>query len=149
MAYLAKLEDINKYLDVFKIEVTDADEAPFQLSAERVIKGTLAGILSITDLAAWSSPETTPGIISEIAGKYIAAMFYRKVYAEDMPDLAPYAQTLYAESMAWLELVRTGRIQLIDVSEDIVISPESSLDRTMFYPNDDAPPPLFTMDMTF
>jgi hypothetical protein len=148
---LATLDDINKWLDRNKIELleADVDEAEFQLTAERIIKGFLSGTFTSATLATWVSAASTPDLIQEIAGKLIAALYYRKRYAEDVPELDNYAQGLYNEALGMLSQVKTGEVTLIDLTEGTVVTPASRLNADDFFPNDAAGEPIFSMDLEF
>lgn len=138
---LASLEDINVHLPPDKLEVTDAEESPFQTDAERIIKGYLSGIYTPITLASWVSPTTTPGLIRAIAGRLIAAFEYRRRYSEDSLDDPQYAQNKYNEAMMFINELRSGTIVLDGITG------ETGLSDLEFWPNDTTDGPYFTMAM--
>jgi hypothetical protein len=130
-----------------KLEADDSSVALFQVDAQRIVKGYLAGSFSPSTLAAWADPDTTPSIIRAIAGRLIAAAFYADRYAEDDPDVPAYAQEKYNQAMLMLMQVQTGALILTEVTEPTA----DAFVNLDFYPNDDTVPgPLFTIgDPTF
>lgn len=147
---LASLDDVNKFLDESKVLVTDADEEFDQESAERIIRGYLAGHIEPVELASWKSPNKTPEIVRDIAGRLVAAFRYRKLYSEDVNEVSPYAQNLYNEAIDMLKKVVNGELALVDVTTNEVVDvlEGASFTRGMFYPDKDTTP-KFGMDLTF
>lgn len=139
---LADLSDVNRYLPTEKIEVTEPELELFEVDASRIIRGYLAGVFSPATIAAWADPATTPELIRNVAGRLIAALFYRERYSEDFTEDPWYAQKLYDDAMAIIMGIRDGTIVLVDVTE----VPTTGLSFTTddFWPNDDSP--KFTMD---
>jgi len=151
---LASLFDINTHLPQDKLQVTDGNDDALQLDAERLIKGYLADVYSPVTLASWSDPTiddpALPGYVPEyirgIAGRFIAAFYYRIRYSEDTLDTPGYAQNLYDEAMDMLNKVVRGEITLIDVEESPAT--DVSLTNELFWPNDStAEGPYFRMGM--
>jgi hypothetical protein len=143
---LANLDDINTHLPTDKLKATDGNEEidRHQTDVERVIKGYLTSTFPAATLAAWTDPDTTPGFIRGIAGRFIAAFYYAKKYSEAIPDWdRTYPQRLYNEAMAMLQSVQTG-----DVIIDPGVTPDTAFDSSFFYPGKDSEP-VFTMGMRF
>jgi hypothetical protein len=145
---LASVEDVRRWIAEDKLQVDEANVQPFQIEAERLIKATLSGVFSATVLVTWVDPDTTPPLISSIAGKLIAAYIYREAYSEDESTVPPYAQSLYSEAVNDLMNVRRGTLVLID-ADDVVITNEDQTTSADFYPNDTAPEPKFSMEKSF
>lgn len=145
---LASVEDVSRWITEDKLEVNEASIAPFNVEVERTIKAMLAGVFTSSVMASWVDTDTTPPLISSIAGKLIAAYTYRNAYSEDESAVPPYAQQLYREAVDSLISIRAGRMVVLDASDNPVSSTEplTSLD---FYPNNSAPGPVFTMDKEF
>lgn len=142
---LADLEDINVHLPTEKIEVDSALYAPLQLDAERIVRGYLAGFFTPAELASWSDPDSTPGLIRAIAGRFIAAFYYRLRYSEDSLEDPTYAQNKYNEAMGMLKGVLDGSLVLEEV---VIASPIGQLTSADFWPNNTTTPgPAFTMGM--
>jgi hypothetical protein len=135
--------DIQTHLpfDKLKLEEIPDDVASQKLDAERIIRGYLAGVFEPATLAAWTDPDSTPGQIRAIAGRFAAAHIYRIRYSEDSLDDPEFAQNLYNEAMTMLMMVITGQIVLDDV-DDV----GAQFDNTYFFPNDTTDDPKFTMD---
>jgi homogentisate 1,2-dioxygenase len=141
---LASLDDINIHLPRDKIEVDTADYVPFQLDAERVVRGMLAGYYLPVTLSTWTAPETTPGLIRAIVGRLVAAFYYRQRYSEDSLDDPLFAQNKYNEAMELLKGVLDGNIVLEEVPTDVGADHLTTDD---FWPNDSTDEPKFTMGM--
>ena len=139
---LASLEDINLFLPEDKIEVDNARYAPLQLDAERIVRGYLAGFFTPAILASWIDPDSTPGLVRSIAGRLVAAFYYRERYSEDSLTDPQYAQNLYNEGIGFLNDILAGKIVL----EEVVV-PESSghITSADFWPNNSTEGPFFTM----
>lgn len=145
---LASLDDINLHLPEDKAVMESGQDDPYQVSVTRIVRGALSGVYTPVTLNSWDSPGDTPGYVREIAGRLIAAIWYAKLYSEDIVDLSEYAQFKYNEAMAMLERVRLGEVVLID--EDDPASPQGSLTSDDFWPNDSTTPgPVFTMSQVF
>lgn len=145
---LASLDDVNSFLPTDKIEATEGNEETDRalLDSERLIRGHLAGVFSPTELASWADPATTPELIRAIAGRLTAAFFYRLRYSEDTFQVPEYAQTLYQEAMDLLMQIKTGDVELEEVTEGTQIQVPGS---SFFWPNDTTSPPKFTMDAEY
>lgn len=152
---LATSGDIQAYLPDDKILVANIDNLnELQTDAERIIKGYLSGTFSPVTLAGWSDPSVpsssgayVPVFIRSIAGRFIAALAYRRMYSEDSLEDPQYAQFLYNEAMSYLNQVKDGTITLTDVTEEVDTG--GHLTSADFYPNDSAGEPKFSMDMQF
>lgn len=142
---LATLDDVNAHLPSDIIQLTNAEDDGIQLDTERIIKGFLAGTFSPLTLAGWSDPATTPMMIRAIAGRFIAAFYYKLRFSASSGRIPQYAQDKYNEAWSMLRDVKTGTIELDEVTEDVDFGGHISDDD--FFPNDSASPPVFTMDM--
>lgn len=140
----ASLDDVNMHLPTDKLEIEEPELALFGLDADRIIRGYLAGTIPATTLATWTSPNSTPELVRAIAGRFIAAFYYRERYSEDSLDDPAYAQIKYNEAMALLQGIISGDIVLIEGPDTVIVGPHmSSLD---FYPNATDDGPIFTMN---
>lgn len=146
---LASNQDVNGWLTDDKLEATDANSAPLQLDAYRLIRGQLASSFTPVVLSGWINPATTPDQIRAIAGRLIAAYLYRKVYSEDSVTIPPYAQELYNEAIQMLADIRAGVITLIDVNGNPIDGSTEGLSQSDFWPNNTSDPPYFTMSQIF
>lgn len=148
----ATLDDVNMHLPTDKLEMQQPTLDLKGVDAERIIRGYLASVYSAVTLAGWTDPTETdplaigyvPQLIRAIAGRFIAAFWYRERYSEDSLDNPQYAQGLYDEAMAMLQGIIAGTLVLDDVTE----LPESttSLTQEDFWPNDTDTGPMFSVD---
>lgn len=145
---LADLDDINTHLPEDKISGDDDNTDKLQIDAARFVRAMLAGFVPITTLALWTTPADTPEIIRGIAGKMIAAKYYSIRYAEDS-DISDYAQALYNEAVASINMIRNGELVIIGTDGEELTTVGTSLESDDFWPNNTASPPKFTMDQTF
>lgn len=145
---LASLEDVNNWLNFSdeKLSLDDVNLSGPQLEAQRLIKSALAGVFDVAIITTWDSPDTTPGIVRNIAGELVAAYVYRDAYSEDNPDVVEYAQQLYNEATEKLKEVRDGTLILVDVDDNVIELSGLQLTSDNFWPNDTTPGPYFTMD---
>jgi hypothetical protein len=139
---LADLEDINVHLPDDKLEVDTARYAPFQLDAERIVRGYLSGYVDSSTLATWSSPDATPEIIRAVTGRLVAAFYYRERYSEDSLEDPWYPQIKYNEAIDYLNQIRSGTMEI----EGVVSTTGDHMSEENYYPNDSAPGPVFLME---
>jgi hypothetical protein len=146
------LDDVNVHLPTDKLELQWPDLVQFDTDAQRIIRGYLAGVYQPATIAAWTDPTITdpsqtgyvPELIRAIAGRFIAAFWYKERYSEDSLDVPAYAQSKYDEAMAMLMGLVTGTLGLVDVTEDPTNT--SNLTADDFLPNANSTGPFFTMD---
>lgn len=153
---LATLDDINLWLPADKLVMTDLLDDPYQLDAERIIKGYLSTTYSATTLAGWSDPTVNqasqyyvPSIIRGIAGRFIASFYYGKQFSSESTDVPQYAQKLYDDAWDLLRKIQSGEIVLTDEADEM---PDTGvrLSEADFYPNSpDTDPPKFAMSREF
>src|SRR5687768_4214396 len=110
---LATLDEVNVHLPSDIIQLTNAEDDQLQLDAERIIKGYLAGTFAPLTLAGWSDPTSTPEVIRGIAGRFIAAFYYKLRFAASDPRVPKYAQDKYDEAWLLLNQVKTGELTLV------------------------------------
>jgi hypothetical protein len=137
MAY-ADATDANRWLDGTTISVSSGDMALEEDSAERIIRGFLAGKVNSVELNSWVDPTSTPEMIREIAGQFVAAFRYRRLYSENVTEASDitYGQRMYDEAMAKLLGIASGEIQLADIPSPSLMNSDSELTGAHFYPND-------------
>lgn len=145
---LASLDDINSNLDQNVVEVDDDNTGLIQISVSRVVRGFLNGAIDNVTLQTWRSPETTPEIIREAAGKLIAAQHYYNEISKTESIIEPdsYAQKLYDRGMELLNGVLTGQYVILDPDTDVVIGTQDGLSILDSHPSD-ATDRAFTMGM--
>jgi hypothetical protein len=137
--------DINIHLPLDKIQAESVDNLDeIKDDAERVIRGILAGHVDPVEMALWTAPDTTPGVIRAIGGRLCAAFIYRLRYSEDSLDDPQYAQFKYDEAMRLLTGIVNGDVSIEDDPSTV------NLNTDMFYPNDaNTDPPKFSMSSVF
>lgn len=141
----ASLEDINTHLPNDKLVLNEGTVTPFSNDADNVIRAYLSGVYTPLTLAGWDAPDNTPQTVRSIAGRLIAAKYYRERFATDSDVDPAFAQNLYNEAMGMLMGVKGGSIILPEVTTDT----DDQFNRNDFYPNDDAGDPMFSIGMEF
>lgn len=139
-AILASLDDINANLPSDEqtsapvVTATDENTALLQISVARIVRGYLSRIASNSTLQGWTTPEITPGIVSEIAAKLIAAQLYFNELAKTTTiiDKDSFSQKRYDEAMTLLQQVVLGEIIL----EGVATTVTESLTTDDFFPTD-------------
>jgi|SRR5215831_12533644 len=139
---LATLDDVNAHFDSEVIEADANNTKLVQVSVARVVKGYLARILDPPTLAGWATPETTPDIIREIASMLIAAQVYFNYAARTslLLENNNFAQRLYDEAIAMLNMILSGQLVIQDPVTDlpiVITSPEYMEDGLDYFPIDD------------
>ena len=140
MAY-ASLSDVNSNLPDDKAQASDQDIIDIGIEADRLIRARIGSVVSLTTLAEWLDPTTTPEIIRKISGLLVAAQFYAKLVAEDEADGSAFAQGLYDQAMALIEDIRNGDAIIIGVDGAEVDT--DILSGTSFWPNSTTQEPFF------
>lgn len=147
---MASNDDVNAFLDGTVVYATDENTDLIQISISRIIRGYLARIYDTALLAGWSTPDTTPDIIREIAGMLIASQLYiDKISGQEFTVYDQhYAQILYNRAMQMLQMIVDGSLVVTDpiTGEPIEPTAGESMSETDFWPNS----PLdraFTMGM--
>lgn len=138
----ASLTDVNKQLPADKAQAQDAEIPDLQISADRLIRARLAGIVDTDTIALWISPATTPELIREISGLLIAAQFYAKLVVEDEADGSAFAQGLYDRAIGMLDEIRDGNLIIIGINDEEI---ETSTIDASFWPNDTTQAPFFAV----
>jgi hypothetical protein len=149
----ATLDDVNMHLPTDKLEMKQPTLDLVGVDAERIIRGYLANVYSPATLAGWSDPSVTnpvspgyvPRLIKSIAGRFIAAFWYRNRLSEDSLDDPQYAQVKYNEAIALIDQIIEGDITLDDVIE--VPNTTEGYSAEDFYPNSaDVDPSFFSVN---
>lgn len=148
---LASLDDINAELPSDeKVPVVVADDdntALIQIAVARIVKGYLGRVIDNSVIAVWQTPETTPELVSTIAGKLIASQLYFNKTAEKTTDIADehFAQRKYNEAMKMLQEIIDGLL-VLDIG--VVVDDAQQLTSADFFPVDDTDR-AFTMGQQF
>src|SRR5688500_12193687 len=104
----ADLEDINQHLPDTTLQITEQEDGPYQIDAERIIRGYLSNVYTSATLASWTTPNGTPGLIRSVAGRLIAAWFYATKISGETPDWNDYSDQKYKEAISLLERIQSG-----------------------------------------
>lgn len=133
----ASADDVNRWLAGDQLTFSDDEIISEEDSAERIIRGWLTGKIDSDTLNSWVEPARTPEMIREIAGQFVAAFKYRKLYAQDRSDaVAAYGQEMYNEALAKLMDIVNDQIKLQDLDDSSTVTTDTNLTRGNFYPND-------------
>ena len=134
---LASLDDINANLDENVNVANDENTSLLQISIARIVRAYLAEFTDNVTLQSWRTPDDTPEIIREAAGKLIAAQHYYNEISKTTPiiDADSYAQWLYDRGMELLKGIIDGTYVIVDVP--IVTTPTDDLTTLDFFPVDD------------
>lgn len=141
---LANLDDINQHLPS-NVTITELEDDPYQIDAERIIRGYLSNVYSAATLSSWTTPNQTPSLIRSVAGRLIAAWWYGKKVSGESAEWNEYSDQKYKEALLFLERIQSGDLVLVEVEEDITIGDTITSDD--FWPNNDTP--VFSMDQQF
>lgn len=139
---LADLDDINANLpsegqtSEAVVTATDENTALLQISVARIVRGYLSRIATNAVLQGWNTPESTPDIISEAAGKLIAAQLYFNENAKTTTQIDPdsFSQKRYNEAMELLRQIVTGEIIL----QGVVTTTTEGMTEADFFPTSNA-----------
>ena len=158
MEILASIDDVNAYLpssDVggntsgypVVVEATVENTALLQVSAARVIRGYLSGVITSEILMGWDEPDATPDIIREAAAKMIAANLYFNHSSRTSLTIEEnsFAQRRYDQCMMILDKIVAGEIIVTTPGETPVLPPDAMSPEDHF-PVDDTDR-AFTMSM--
>lgn len=131
---LASLDDIQANLDGNVVVATDENTELLQISAARIIRGNLSNVIDNATLQSWRTPENTPEIIREAAGKLIAAQHYFNEISKtnQVIDVDHFAQKRYNEAIAILNGIIAGTITIVDVE----ITTTGGMTALDFFPTD-------------
>jgi hypothetical protein len=141
---LASLDDINAQLDGDIIQATPNNTRLIQVSVARVVRAYLSRVIDAPTLASWTSPDSTPETIREVAGKMIAAQLYSNETARSSTLMPPThaAQIMYNQAMEILNQIIEGDIDI----PNVVLTPIEGLSDLDYFPVD-ATDRAFTMGM--
>lgn len=135
--------DIQTWIRNDVVLVDDSNSQKPNVEARRTIIGQLSGYFSSIVIQSWADPDSTPVTIRSIAGRLAAAFLYRTLRDSEQDSVSEYAQKLYDEAIADLQLIKTGDIIVLDDSDEPI--DVSGTDLVGFLASD----PVFTMDQEF
>ncbi len=153
MAQLINVEDVQSWLTEDRLLLEADDELTEEMNVSNEVKSVIEGRY---DTSLWTSRATTPTLIKSIISARVAAIRYRKQYADQL-DEENYADWLDNWYKMQLEGIVNGQIQLLDatdleaalVSSGPTFHPDdrSSIDDPPFGPGEG--PAKFSMGMVF
>ncbi len=141
---LVSVDDVQAWFtdDRLSLEVTDDLPEEPNVSAE-----VLSTVAARYDTSTWIDRSTTPELIRSIISAQVAAIRYRKHYADQIDEL-PYADWLDQWAMTIMNGIVGGSIALLDIPPEDLLT--AQIDASMSgLPDDDSEPAKFTMDMSF
>ena len=145
MAQLINVEDVQSWLTEDRLLFEADDELTEETNVSNEVKSVIEGRY---DTSLWTTRATTPTLIKSIISARVAAIRYRKVYADQL-DEENYADWLDNWYKMQLEGIINGQIQLLD-AVDLEAALTSS--GPTFHPDDTSSvtdPAKFSMGMTF
>ena len=141
---LVSVDDVQAWFtdDRLSLEVTDDLPEEPNVSAE-----VLSTVAARYDTSTWIDRSTTPELIRSIISAQVAAIRYRKHYADQVDELS-YADWLDQWAMHILKGIVGGAIALLDIpAEDLLVAQTAASISGL--PDDDSEAAKFTMDMSF
>ena len=148
---LIDVGDVQSWFTEDRLQLEFEDELPEEVN---VSLETLARLSTRYDVDTWVDPDTTPALVKSVISAQVAAIRYRKQYADQLAtsEEGNYADWLENWAMTNLDGIIDGTIPLLDIvtDEELVIAQESA--SASFYPTDaeiDGDAAKFTMDMSW
>ena len=147
---LIEVGDVQSWFTEDRLQLEYSDELPEETNVSNEV---LAKISKRYDVTLWVSVTTTPALVKSVISAQVAAIRYRKQYADQLADeVNNYADWLDNWAMTTLDGIVDGSIPLLDIvtDEELVIAQESA--SASFYPTDaeiDGDAAKFTMDMSW
>lgn len=111
MAAVVTVGEVQGWLEVTKLTIGDFDQE-LESTAQATAFGTLG---EIYDTTTWTSPTTTPNLVSKAIAMLVAAWTYNRQYSEEDPSGNAYALWLEEKAYALLAAIKAGDIDLIEV----------------------------------
>lgn len=141
---LITIDDVQAWFTDNRLSLEATDTLPEEVN---VTAEVLASVSNRYDTSTWLNAATTPRLIRSIISARVAAIRYRKHYADQLDEIA-YADWLDEWAMNILEGIVNGTIPLTDVPADDLTSALVAAS-VIGSPTDATDPPKFTMDMEF
>jgi len=145
---LIEVGDVQSWFTEDRLQLEFEDELPEETNVSNEV---LAKVSKRYDVDTWITPATTPALVKSVISAQVAAIRYRKQYADQLGE-AIYSDWLDNWVMVTLTGIVDGTIPLLDIitDEELIIAQESA--SASFYPTDDEiddDAAKFTMDMSF
>jgi len=141
---LVSVADVQSWItdDRLQLELTDSLVEEPHISEEVTSKCSTR-----YDVSGWTDRSGTPVLIRSIISARVAAVRYRKVYADQIEGEFEYSDWLEQWANDNLDKVLDGTLPLTDVPQDELDSAQQAASAS-FYPTD-TDDVKFTMDMNF
>ena len=154
MAQLINIDDVQSWFTENRL-LLDADDL---LTEETDVSNeVLSTVASRYDVSIWVSRATTPTLIRSVISARVAAIRYRKHYADQLDEEGNYALWLDNWFMTTLDGIVSGQIQLLDATDldaalvnagaEFFPTDQSSIDDPPFGPGQG--PAAFSMGKVF
>lgn len=142
---LIKTDDVQAWFTDDRLSLELTDDLPEAVNVEAKV---LAKCSTRYDVSTWVDFSTTPQLVKSVISAQVAAIRYRKHYADQLDELL-YADWLDEWAMKCLEGIVSGTIPLIDIPADELLDAQLAAGAS-FYPDDSTTPgPKFQMDQVF
>ncbi len=146
MAQLINVDDVQSWFTEDRLLLDADDLLAEETDVSNEVKSTVA---SRYDTSIWVSRATTPTLIRSVISARVAAIRYRKTYADQMDEERNYADWLDDWFKMTLEGIVSGQIQLLDAGDlDTALASAGA----KFFPTDVSSatePAKFSMGKTF
>ncbi len=145
MPQLINIDDVQSWFTEDRLLLDADDELAEETDVSNEVLSTAA---SRYDVSIWVSRATTPTLIRSVISVRVAAIRYRKQYADQLEE-ANYADWLDNWFMMTLEGIVNGQLQLLDAT-DLTAALASA--GALFHPTDVSSvtdPAAFSMGKTF
>ncbi len=145
MAQLINIDDVQSWFTENKLLLEADDDLKEETDVSNEV---LSSVSSRYDTSLWVSRATTPSLIRSVISARVAAIRYRKIYADQL-DEENYADWLDEWFKMQLEGIISGQVQLLDAT-DLTTALDSAGPK--FYPTDTSSvddPAIFSMGKSF
>ena len=129
--------DANVFLDGTTMVLVDGQIDNENTDAEMMIRAYLTNRVPAAVMATWTDATHTPELVRQIAGRFVAAICYRRAISGNDSAVDPYAAGLYNEAMAMLQGIIAGTINIPEVPPGTLLDTRH-LAQGMYYPNNNA-----------
>lgn len=147
MAPLITTDDVQAWFTDDRLLLDQTDDLPEEPNVSREVTAKCS---TRYDVSTWISSATTPLLIRSVISARVAAIRYRKHYADQLEELT-YSDWLDEWYMMTLDGIINGTIPLTDVpADELLIAQEAA--STEFFPTDLSSveePAKFNMAMEF
>jgi hypothetical protein len=142
---LITVDDVQSWFTENRLQLDITDELVEEPNISAEVLGTVS---SRYDVSTWTTYGTTPDLIRSVISARVAAVRYRKHYADQADELF-YADWLDEWATNLLDGIVSGTVELLDVTDEETTAAQTAAGPS-FVPNDlTEETSKFTMDMSF